>query len=70
MSEYRVQFRTAISLTVVLDADDEGQAADTAWEHAEEYLRTVTGDVSGGRCVTADATMDGIGADEVEKVSP
>jgi hypothetical protein len=70
MTKYRVGLGTRINLVVEIEAEDEEQAADEAWEHAEEYLRTVTGDSSGGRRVRADATLDGIGADEVEEVSP
>lgn len=64
MSTYRVSFYTKISLRVEIDAEDEDAAADLAWEAAEDYLRTINGDPAHG--VTADATLDGIGADDIE----
>lgn len=64
--KYLVRFNTTISLGVTLEAEDEEQAADWGWTIAEEYLGTIYGN---GRGVTADATLDGIGASEVETVS-
>lgn len=67
MSRYTARFSTTISLAVTLDAEDEEQAGDQAWTLAEEYLSTVYGNRSLG--VVADATLDGIGADEVDEVA-
>jgi hypothetical protein len=59
---YRVRFTTQVEVIVTIAADDEDAADDDAWPHAEEYLQTVTGN---GRNVTATASLDGVGADEV-----
>ena len=64
-----VRLATTINLTVRLSAEDEETAANEAWEHAEEYLRTLTGSDRGDVTVHVDATLDGIGADEVEEAS-
>lgn len=63
MSDYTVVFQTSIEVTVHIDADNEDDAADLAWDRAEEYLDTVIGN---GRDVFADASLDGIGADSVQ----
>lgn len=55
-------FDTSISLAVTVGACDEEQAADLAWQKAEEYLQTL----GNHRDILADATLDGIGAGEIE----
>jgi hypothetical protein len=65
MATYTVRFNTTISLAVRVEADDPDSAADAAWQPAEDYLNTVYGN---SRDVLADATLDGIGADEVEEI--
>jgi hypothetical protein len=49
---------------VTIDADDEDTAADDAHPIAEEYLDTVHGN---GRDIVASASLDGVGATEVEE---
>jgi hypothetical protein len=66
MPEYVARFTTQIEVSVTLDADDEDTAADAAWDVAEEYLRTVHGHRPSR--VTASATLDGVGASEVEEI--
>jgi hypothetical protein len=68
MPRYRVHFTTSISLAVELDAEDENEAAEAAWQPTEDYLQTLRGD--GYRVVSVDATLDGIGGDEVEEIEP
>lgn len=63
MTSYIVRFTTSISLVVDVEAGDEEAAADLGWERAEEYLKTVYG----AGDVRAEASLDGIGADEVEE---
>ena len=66
MSTYDVTFNTTLSVTVTIQADDEDTAADKAWEIAENYAKTIGGNY---RDIRADASFDGIGADEVTEVS-
>lgn len=61
---YTVEFNTKISLRVVLEADDEDAAADEGWALVNDYLSTVYGDPQSQ--ITADASLDGVGADRVE----
>lgn len=63
MSKYVVRFHTQIEVAVTLDADDEDAAGDAAHPIAQAYLDTVWGN---GRDIIASATLDGIGATEVE----
>lgn len=60
---HRVRFITTISLLVEVESDDEDDAADRAWEYAEGYLQTLTGD--GHHVVSAEASIDGIGGEHV-----
>lgn len=80
MPTYRCTFETHISLAVDIDVerpdgvdpedwDGTGAAADAAWRQAEDYLQTLHSSPSFG-VVSVDATLDGIGADEVEEVAP
>lgn len=66
MPKYRVEFNTNIGVSVEIEADDAEAAADAAWDEAESYLSTLTGD--GLHVVGADASLDGIGADAVKEV--
>lgn len=72
MPLYRVMFDTTISVGVVLEADNEDDAADAAWRPAEDYLQTLNRQFHGGAMVLAFSTLDGVGADdaEVELVKP
>lgn len=63
MPTYIVRFHTQIEVSVEIDAEDEDVAGDDAWQIAEDYLKTVHGQ---GRLIVASATLDGIGATEVE----
>lgn len=65
--KYQATFQTYINLVVEVDADNDDQAAERAWDKAEEYLRTVGGNY---RDVRAEATLDGVGADEVTAATP
>jgi hypothetical protein len=69
MSRYRVEISTKLNVTVLLDADSEEDAADAAWEAAQQYAHTVNGADLGDVTVDAEADFDGIGADEVTEVS-
>ncbi|HEY9494611.1 MAG TPA: hypothetical protein VIR15_07145 [Intrasporangium sp.] len=66
MTTYRVYFNTHIEVTVEGDWPDEDTAADLGWEVAEEYLRTLGVKTGDSRIVSVDASLDGIGADNVE----
>jgi hypothetical protein len=65
-TRYEVTFHTTLTVIVLVDADDEDRAADAAWQQAEEYAQTLGGNY---RDVRAEATFDGIGADEVEALT-
>jgi hypothetical protein len=60
MAAYIVRFNTAIDIAVTIESIDPDLAADEAWPKAN----AVWGD---GRDITAEATLDGIGAYEVEE---
>jgi hypothetical protein len=62
---YRVTFNTNISIDVLLDDDDPDLAADRAWPIAEAYLHTLGTQTGDERIVSVDASLDGVGADEV-----
>lgn len=66
--KYRATFETHLSLTVLLDAEDEDSAADAAWQAAHAHLQTWTfaRSTHGAATVLADADLDGIGTDTVE----
>jgi len=64
---YRVRFQATINLDVLVHATDEDGAADSGWELANAYANTVFGD---GQGVTADVSLDGVGAYAVEVVEP
>ena len=66
MTRFTAKFMTTICLDVDVEADDEDSAAEDAWELASEYLATVVGD---HRSVSAEASLDGIGAETVEERS-
>jgi hypothetical protein len=70
MPRYRVSLNTTLTVTVNLEAKDEDGAADLAWKAAEGHVQTYpfSRSESEGVVVLADATFDGIGADEVEEV--
>lgn len=65
MAEYRVRFTTGIEINVTVEAADEDEAADRAWELANEWANTITGHAPDR--ITADVSLDGIGADEVSR---
>jgi hypothetical protein len=65
VNTFEVHYTTNINLNVTVEADDEDQAQDVAWDAAQSYLSTVVGD---HQMVTADASLDGVGADEIEEV--
>ncbi len=78
--KYRCTFNTHISLAVEVeveppdgvdpeDWDGDEAAAEKAWRQAEDYLQTLHSSPAFG-VISADATLDGIGADEVEEVAP
>ncbi len=63
MPRYVVRFENVpLSLGVHVEADTEEEAAELGWQKGEEYLNTL-GD---WHTITADATIDGHGADAVE----
>lgn len=66
MTTYRVSLNTHLNVVVTIDASNEDDAADKAWTNAEEFAQTIMGSRSLG--VVAEATFDGIGADDVEPV--
>jgi hypothetical protein len=71
--KYRATYSTTIQVIVEIVAEDEDNAADASWEIVETYLQTLgtqtlgtqTGDL---RIVSVDASVDGVGADEVIEV--
>jgi len=65
MATFRLTYVAPLNLVVTIEADDEDDASDRAWEEAQEYLQTVYGN---GLHVTADGDLDGIGADEISEV--
>lgn len=65
---YRVRFLLPAEVTVVLDARDEEDAADRAWEAAQEHLQTFRPE--GTPSVLLSADLDGIGAESVEVAQP
>src|SRR4051794_3528750 len=69
-TRFRVTFETNLSITVLLDAEDEESAADAAWKAANAHLQTYpfARSTHDGATVLADAELDGIGADEVAPV--
>jgi hypothetical protein len=52
---------------VEIDAPDEFDAADKAWEIAESYVQTLR-PMGDARITSVDATFDGIGAHTVKEV--
>jgi hypothetical protein len=66
--KYCATFETHLSITVLLDAEDEDSAADAAWQAANAHLQTYpfARSTHDGATVLADADLDGIGADTVE----
>jgi hypothetical protein len=68
MPRYRATFNTTLSIDVILDAEDDDEAGDRAWETAEEYAQSLTARDIGSMRVLPDATFDGIGADGVEEI--
>jgi hypothetical protein len=74
MTDYTFNFETSISLAVDISRPDEGsdpdlaeeRAGDLAWKLAEEFLQTVGATTPG---IRADATLDGIGYESVERKS-
>jgi len=65
VTTFRLTYVVPLNLTVTIEADDEDDAQDRAWDEAQEYLQTIYGD---SRHVTAAVDLDGIGADEVTEV--
>jgi hypothetical protein len=64
---YEVRYTTTLHLSVTVDTEDDDQAADAAHDAADAYLETLVGN---HRDVAAHASLDGVGADEIEAVSP
>lgn len=64
MPSYRVRFSANLDMAVDIDAESEDKAMELAGELADGYCQTVCGD----QYVSAYASMDGVGAYEVEKV--
>lgn len=60
--QYKVTFHVPAEITVTLSADNENDAADSAWQYAEDFLEAVYGNSRG---VSFHASLDGIGADDV-----
>lgn len=69
-TKFRATFETHLSITVLLDAEDEDGAADAAWQAANAHIQTLpfTRSTHDGVVVLVDADLDGIGADEVAPV--
>lgn len=66
MSTYRVRFTVPMEVVVELEADDETDAADQAWEMGQQRLMEVAV-FSNGVGIFGD--LDGVGDDEVTEVS-
>ena len=69
MNTYRATFNTNVCIEVEVNGWDEDDAGDQAWEIAEAYLQTIGTQKGDSRIATVDASLDGIGADHVEKLS-
>ena len=69
MSGYRCTFRTQIEVIVEIGFPDEDVASDAAWEVAEEFLQSLGVEKTDHRIKSVEASLDGIGADEVEEVA-
>ena len=67
MKLYRVTFNTNICIEVELDAFDEDQASDHAWNIAEEHLKTLAAQAD-RRIVSIEASLDGIADDSIEEL--
>lgn len=72
MPTFRAHLDTTLSLSVTVDAEDEDDAADKAWQIAEEFAQSLRphGDE---RITSVDATfdgIDGISAYELPRVAP
>jgi hypothetical protein len=64
---FEVRFVAPLHLAVSVEAEDEDQAGDVAHDAASAYLETVMGN---HRDVAANASLDGVGHDEIEEVQP
>lgn len=62
MSRYAVFLNTTLSVRVEVNAADEEEVQEAAWQQAQEFVDTIFRDDRG---LTANASFDGIGADEV-----
>ena len=69
MRTYRITHRTTIEVIVDINAEDEDYAADAAWKISEDYLNTLSTQTGDERIYSVAASLDGIGADEVEEVT-
>lgn len=70
MSLFKVTFKPDVYVTVTLEAESEDDASEKAWEEADGYLDRsfgVPGYTNGGT-VTAEPSLDGVGADTVEEL--
>lgn len=67
MPTFRAYINTTLSLSVTVEAKDEDDAANQAWQIAEEYAQTLRphGDE---RLTSVDATFDGIAPEEVTEL--
>jgi hypothetical protein len=63
---YRVSITTELNVVVHVDAADEDDAAETAWQIAEQFAQTIGTRTGDDRIKAVEASFDGIGADEVE----
>ena len=63
MPTYIVRYHTQIEVSVTVDSDDQDFAEEKAHLIADAYLDTVYGN---HRDVVASASLDGVGATEVE----
>ncbi|MGL5816622.1 MAG: hypothetical protein ACRCYR_03595 [Phycicoccus sp.] len=72
MNKYRIYYRTSIEVILKVTAEDEEAAdefaQDKGWEIAEAYLRTLGTKTGDSRIENVEASLDGIGHDEIEEV--
>lgn len=67
---YRAYYRTHIEITVEVEADNEDDAAEISWDMADEYTHTIYGKPFQDFPITAEVSLDGIGADVVVELPP
>ena len=69
MAHYRVRLRTTIEVEVTLPASSDDEAADLAWEVADDFTDRLGSQTGDPRITAVTASFDGIGADDVDELA-